>query len=75
MAVPLIYLSCLNEEASDAAVSDFIDCTRKKEENERQRQEWIESINREKEEKERLGESYEQTDHRDWPEVEEKDII
>jgi hypothetical protein len=55
MAIPLVYNSCLFEDALDNAVADYLDVQRRKEEQEKAIQEYEEERIKEKEERERSG--------------------
>lgn len=70
LAVEVKYNSCLNEEAFDKAFEDFIDCETKREELEREKQEYEDKI---AEEKEREGEDYKEPDEpKVWSDLQEK---
>jgi len=47
LAVPLVYNSCLFENALDNAVTNFLDCKTKREEQQKQKDEWEEANRKE----------------------------
>lgn len=66
MAIPLIFNSCLFEDALDNAVADYFAVQKAREEQEKARIEYEEEQNKVRDEKERLGETYEAPDPRMW---------
>lgn len=71
MAVPLIFNSCLFEEALDNAVNDYQEFKRAEEEQDKLKYEWEEEVERDRAEKERAGEPFE-PEPKEWEEIKEK---
>eukprot|EP00347_Sterkiella_histriomuscorum_P002901 403366357 len=74
LAIPLVYNSCLFEDALDNAVSDYFAVQKAREEQDKARQEYEEEQNRIREEKERLGDYYEAPEPREWEVIKQKDF-
>jgi len=73
MAVPLVYGSCLTEEALDAAIADYFQVKRQQMEQDKMRAEWEEEQERTREEKEKLGELFE-PEERQWDEIQPRPL-
>ena len=71
LAIPLVYNSCLFEDALDNAVQDYLHIQKAREEQNKERAEWEEEQNRLREEREKVGEQFE-PEPREWEPVEEK---
>lgn len=71
MAVPLVYNSCLSEDALENAVTDYLECQKRREEQDKLVAEWEEEKQRERDEKERAGEAYE-PEQKEWEDIQEK---
>lgn len=70
LAVELKYNSCQNEEAFDKAFEDFLECEAKREDLEKDKQEYEEKV---LEDKEREGEEYKEPEEaKEWPEIKEQ---
>lgn len=70
LAVELKYNSCLDESAFDSAFDDFIECETKRQEQDKEKQEYDDKI---EEDKEREGEDYKEPEEtKEWPQVKEK---
>ena len=72
MAVPLVYNSCLFDEALDNAVADYLDVQRRREEQEKAKIEYEEERLKEKEEREKSGDANYEPEVREFPPIEEK---
>jgi hypothetical protein len=72
MAVPLIYNSCLFEDALDNAVHDYLETVKHREEQEKAKEEWLEEKQREREDHEKAGDTNWEPESREWEEVLEK---
>lgn len=68
MAIPLVYKSCLTNEALEAAVADFQEVTAHREEQAKERAEYEEAQRQAKESKEAAGEVYEE-EEKVWDEI------
>ena len=71
LAIPLVYNSCLFEDALDNAVQDFLNIQKTREEQNKEKTEWEEEQARQREEREKVGEQYE-AEPREWEPIEEK---
>lgn len=68
MAVPMIYKSCLFEEAIDKALLDWAEIKKLREEQDKERGEWEEGEREKKEAAEKAGENY-VPEQRSWQEI------
>ena len=73
LAIPLVYNSCLFEDALDNAVADYFAVQKAREDQEKAKLEYEEDQNRIREEKERNGDVYEPPEHpKEWEDIKEK---
>ena len=72
MAIPLVFKSCLFEDALDHAVSDYFAVLKAREDQEKAKQDFEDEQHRLKDEKERLGETFEAPDPKAWEPIQEK---
>ena len=70
MAIPLVYDSCLFNEALEEAVEDYTVVSKEKEEQDKQRAEYEEQQASIRDEKEKAGEPYEEEDPPEWKVIE-----
>lgn len=71
MAVPLVYNSCMFEDALENAVQDYLECEKNREEQQKEIQEYEAERQAAREEKERSGETFEE-EEKQWDEIQEK---
>lgn len=72
LSIPLVYNSCMFDDALDQAVSDYFAIVKAREEQEKQKHDYEEEQNKIREEKEKLGEYYEPPEPREWDPILEK---
>lgn len=72
LSIPLVYNSCMFDDALDQAVSDYFAIVKAREEQEKQKHDYEEEQNKIREEKEKLGEYYEPPEPREWDPIQEK---
>lgn len=68
MAVPLVYNSCLSDEALEALVADTISVNTHKEEQEKEKEAWENDQNQKKEAAFAAEEEF-KTEEKEWPEI------
>ncbi|CDW73780.1 UNKNOWN [Stylonychia lemnae] len=71
MAIPLVYNSCLFEDALDNAVQDYLDVKKALDEQNKAKGEWEEEQQRIREDREKQGDVYE-PEPKEWDEIKEK---
>jgi len=69
MAVPLIYNSCLFNEALEEAIEDYLVISKEKEEQDRQKAEWMEQMNQKRIQMQESGDTFEE-DEMEWKLIE-----
>ena len=70
MAVPLVYNSCLFNDALEAAIEDYKIVTKDKEEQDKSRAEWEDQQEQLKLQKQEAGEEFEE-EEKEWDEIKE----
>lgn len=70
IAIPLVYESCLHDDALEAAVADYLDVTQRNEQQEKEKIAYEEEQNQIREQKAAAGEQYEPEEERSWEAIE-----
>lgn len=72
LSIPLVYNSCLFEDALDNSVADYFAVQKAREEQDKVKYDYEEEQNRQREEKDRLNETYDAPEPKQWEPIEVK---